>query len=360
MLSTALLGILLARSVHPSGSSESLKALNQLEKEFKIESSGFLKESTAESQIAFNWSVGVYLSAVCAVTRLHPERADLLSQAFESADRYWNSAGPTPGFDVLPGPRFPNDRYYDDNAWVAMALIEAFEITDNPVWLTRAQQALEYVLSGHDEKLGGGIFWREKDRPSKNTCSNAPAAAACLALYRHVPDWQPQSGKFQNRDLSEIAKNLYQWTLKNLQDPNDGLYWDHLDLSGKIEKTKWSYNAALMIRSARELVELTKDQKYASDLARMESSAIRRWVQDDGSIDDELQFGHLLFENLNPSRFDAEKCIQMLQKARKQTGYFAEKWSKKSKKSDQRLIIQSSGVRALAVYEYWKQKGLVQ
>ena len=40
---------------------------------------------------------------------------------------------------------------------------------------------MRFVLSGWDERLGGGIYWRP-DHKTKNTCSNGPGATAGLVL----------------------------------------------------------------------------------------------------------------------------------------------------------------------------------
>jgi hypothetical protein len=141
-----------------------------------------------------------------------------------------------------------------------------------------------YVLSGEDQKLGGGIYWRESDKKSKNTCSNGPAVAACTSLHRHTKDSR----------LLVSAIRLYDWTKKNLQDPSDHLFWDSINLSGKIDKTKWSYNTALMIRSAADLYSLTGNAKYRRDLIQMQSGSARRWLGE--SLRDEGRFAHLLMD----------------------------------------------------------------
>ncbi len=61
-------------------------------------------------------------------------------------------------------------------------------------------------------------------------------------------------GRSNRRALDLIEPNtIYAWTKKNLQDPADGLFWDNLSLDGRIGKAKFSYNTALMLRTACEL-----------------------------------------------------------------------------------------------------------
>lgn len=84
------------------------------------EKSGLYREywsaSHPERDIAFNWSVGIALSAHNALAKLDAKYKPDLIAFLAQIPRYWNPRGPVAGFDVLPGPPFPNDRYYDDNA----------------------------------------------------------------------------------------------------------------------------------------------------------------------------------------------------------------------------------------------------
>jgi uncharacterized protein YyaL (SSP411 family) len=161
-------------------------------------------------------------------------------------------------------------------------------VTGKSEFLGYAKEALAYVLSGEDEKLGGGIYWREKEKASKNTCSNAPSIAACLAVFERTKEQR----------LLETAKRLYAWTKKNLQDPSDSLFWDSIALGGKIERTKWSYNSALMIRSAAELARLTGERAYKKDAEEIASASEKKWLVN-GRVADVGRFAHLLIESFN-------------------------------------------------------------
>lgn len=313
--------------------------MHRITQEFRLESGYYaeaLQAGKRSNQIAFNWSVGVHLSALAASAKSDSShRAELIRFA-DLAQTYWNPLGPVPGYDVLPAPK-PVDRYYDDNAWMVLALVETYKVTGETRFLDRAEASLKYVLSGEDDVLGGGIYWRESDKATKNTCSNAPSAAACLAM-----------AKYRNRETyREKAEALYVWCQKNLQDPNDKLYWDNIDRSGKIEKTKWSYNSALMLRVAREL-----GRPEALSLAK---ACAKRWVNPStGVIEDEAQFAHLLFENLLPYESELKLNLARGLSAVKPgpDGWYGKRWSANSESvSPQRreLIHQVSFARAFYV-----------
>jgi hypothetical protein len=267
-----------------------LEALSVIRREFTIEGTpGYADEIENGEPGAplFNWGVGVLMSAMNAAARIDPEWKRELARFVEATRSYWNPSGPTPGYDVLPMPK-PVDRYYDDNAWMVLALVEASDVLGDPKVLQYAQEALKHSLSGEDATLGGGVYWRESDKKSKNTCSNAPTVAACLALYEKTMD----------DELIRSASRLYRWTQKNLQDPQDHLYWDSIDLKGAIDKTKWSYNSALMIRSGAVLAKLTGIAQYGLDAEQTALASENKWLAN-GKFEDAGRFAHLLAESFN-------------------------------------------------------------
>jgi hypothetical protein len=244
-------------------------------------------ENGKKSGPAFNWGVGVLLGAMNDSARFRPETRPQLRAFVEATRVYWNTKGPVPGYDVLPGPK-DVDRYYDDNQWMVLELVAASEVLEEPKFLGYAKETLKYVLSGEDKKLGGGIYWHETKKTEKNTCSNAPAAAACLALWAHTKD----------PALLAKAKQLYAWTKKNLRDPADGLMWDGKKLNGLIVKDKWSYNTALMIRTAMGLWGATHERVYLDDANHMVAASVGKWVNPvTGALKDEGRFAHLLMES---------------------------------------------------------------
>src|SRR5262249_7122424 len=127
--------------------------------------------------------------------------------------------------------------FYDDNEWVVLDLLELHQLTGDPSYLKQATDIFQFIRGGEDTTLGGGIWWQHK-HDGKNTCSNAPAIVCALEMFKVTRDEQ----------YLPFAKRIYSWTNDHMLDA-DGLYWDHISLDGTIEKTKWSYNTALMIRA---------------------------------------------------------------------------------------------------------------
>ena len=120
------------------------------------------KVSRGPLEPACMWSCGVQLSALNAAARL--DRNVYSKRLIDYADAlqvYWKEHAGISGYDVLPAPT-PPDRYYDDNVWIALGLIELYELTGEQRWLDRAEETLRFVYSGEDGKLDGGLYWRER------------------------------------------------------------------------------------------------------------------------------------------------------------------------------------------------------
>ena len=290
-LAFALLPRFAAAQVKPDFKTWGLAEMGKIETEYSLPARSLYADSLkpVEKQAsgpAFMWACGVQLTALAAAARIDkPTYLPLLRRYITGLDIYWSKAAPVPGYDVLPGPKSP-DRYYDDNEWVALALVEAYELTGDNADLDRAEKTFRFVMSGEDKQLGGGLFWHEQEKKSKNTCSNGPTIVAALRLYAVT----------HKADYLDTAKRLYLWTNAHLQD-TDGLYWDNVKLDGRVEKTKFTYNTALMLRANALFYEITGEKKYLDEAERVAKAAETHWFQKEtGAIADSGMFAHHLCE----------------------------------------------------------------
>jgi uncharacterized protein YyaL (SSP411 family) len=299
---------------------------------------------------AMMWSCGVQLSALAAAARMDlrtygPE----LNRFVKALDVYRRQYKGIDGYDVLPAPK-PPDRYYDDNEWMALALLDAFEATHDRDYLARAEKAFAFVLSGEDDNLGGGIYWRETDRTTKNACSNGPAATAALRLFRAT----------KKPEYRAIGIRLYEWTNAHLQDA-DGLFFDHVGIDGKLDRTKFSYNSALMIQANCELLAITANPKYLREARRIALASESRWFHPDtGAVEDDGAFAHLLLNSFlalhdrdhDPHWLDVVRmalaCLHV--RVRDSRGFYPKRWDTFPTKPLEkvRLLDQASAARA-----YW-------
>lgn len=148
-----------------------------------------------------------------------------------------------------------SDRFYDDNVWLGIDFTDIYLLTREDKYLQKAKLIWKFVESGTDNKLGGGIYWCEQKKTSKNTCSNAPGSVLALKLFKAT----------QDSSYLHKGEQLYKWTRAHLQDSTDYLYFDHITLDGKIGKAKFAYNSGQMMQSASLLYRFTGKKEYLAD-----------------------------------------------------------------------------------------------
>ena len=157
-----------------------------------------------------------------------------------------------------------SDRFYDDNVWLGIDFCDIYEATGDKKYLAQAEMIWKFIESGTDDVLGGGIYWCEQKKHSKNTCSNAPGTVYALKLYAATGD-----GRYL-----EQGKGLYAWTKEHLLDTGDGLYFDNVSLDGNIGRAKFAYNSGQMVQAGALLYKATGDESYLKDAQRTASTAM--------------------------------------------------------------------------------------
>lgn len=163
-----------------------------------------------------------------------------------------------------------SDRFYDDNVWLGIDFTDIYMQTKQQSYLDKAKMIWKFIESGTDDKLGGGIYWCEQKKSGKNTCSNAPGAVYALKLFETTND----SSYFYQ------GKKLYEWTKKNLQDTEDYLYFDNINMEGKVDKAKYPYNSGQMLQASALLYKLTKNKDYLTDAQNIAKSGYNYFFTD--------------------------------------------------------------------------------
>lgn len=296
------------------------------------------------------WDASIQLGALCAAAKVEPQKYLPQVRAYAAALRsYRTTYHDRPGLDVNPPPK-PSDRYYDDNAWICMSLLDAYELTHDPKDLALATDAYHFAMSGEDKALGGGIYWHEDQTRSKHACSSGPAMLAALKFYKLTKD----------PAYLDTAKRLYEWTRKRLQD-RDGLVFDSIRVpSGGINRMKLTYNSGTLIRTACKLYQITGEKAYLDEADRIAHAAEDRFVRkEDGIIPGPGKLGVKLIEafvELADVDHDEHwkqvvgRCLKALESHRNAEGWYPAEWQKPLPAVDQpvRLIDQSAVARA-----YW-------
>lgn len=171
----------------------------------------------------------------------------------------------------------PSDRFYDDNIWLGIDLAELYQSTGKPGYLDASVEIRKFIESGTDSVLGGGIYWCEQKKTSKNTCSNAPGAVHALRLCQATGDTA----------YLDAGRRLYEWTYNTLRDTTDNLYFDNISLRGRIGRAKFPYNSGQMIEAGALLYRLTGETKYLEQ-ARATANAAYSHFFNGGTAEDDM------------------------------------------------------------------------
>ncbi|MGO9905671.1 MAG: glycoside hydrolase family 76 protein [Solirubrobacteraceae bacterium] len=202
-----------------------------------------------------------------------------VAAGLKALERYWDPSADPPAYSSdVRGARLGGDLYYDDNAWVGLALVQLERMRPGSGYRDRAEELFCFAASGWDRRVvpnPGGVFWVEQGRGAgatnhdRNTVSNGPNAELGLHLaeLRDGPLTAPIG-----------PERMYEWVLATLDAsresdlPGTGLFWDKLRGDGTLDKTLWSYNQGSMI-GANVLLARRGGKSRAEYLARAEAIA---------------------------------------------------------------------------------------
>jgi len=282
--------------------------------------SGVYLRSLSERKPDYVWRQAVMFSALVAADRSDPKTyRPVLNEYFAALDAYWDAKVEIPGYEPAPTRGNGNDKYYDDDAWLAITLLEAYETNRNPRYLSRADATLKFVLSGWDERAGGGIWWHQSHKDgTKNACSNGPAAVACLRAARFCDG--PAAAA-----LVDQARKIVDWTTSKLQS-DDGLFDDRIVVAtGEVKRGKLTYNTALMLRAMLGLFRATGEKTYLEQAARIAKAA--DWFLDGntGVYRDAVRYAHFMVEaDLEMYRATGQEYLFV--RAKKNADAFYDRW----------------------------------
>lgn len=211
-----------------------------------------------QQEVSFLWPYSAMVSGCVSMYKI--SKADKYKELMDKQikpglDLYWDNTRKPACYQSYPTFAGKNDRYYDDNDWIALDCCDYYEAIGKQEYLDKAIALHRYIYSGWSDELGGGIYWCEQKRTSKNTCSNAPATVLCLKLYKLTKD----------EKYLKQAEETYEWTKTNLRDPEDFVYWDNISLEGQIGYAKYTYNSGQMIQAGVLLYQITGKEAYLQD-----------------------------------------------------------------------------------------------
>ena len=248
-------------------------AYEAMQQNFYVPSAGLYK---GEPEYSFLWPFSQAFAATVSVAHIPGQQPRLEGglRALAAGLQVYASA-PTPGETTATGasttlrsydgvvapPVGPGgDSFYDDNEWVGIELARMYELNHNPAALAQAQQIMEFVMTGwqttgpEGQPLpcpGGVPFSNAKSNTDRNTVTDGPAAELGVQLYRITHEAR----------YLQFAEMAYGWVRQCLLEPN-GLYADHIDLTGRVNHTLWSYTQGTMIGAGTLLYQVTHEGAY--------------------------------------------------------------------------------------------------
>lgn len=247
------------------------EATSQIRTSFRL-SSGLYAQSLTERFPAYAWGQGIHFSALVAAAKVNPSAylAEAESVANKMHSQYWCTSNGKSGYNASANNC--GDRYYDDNAWIALALMELYEITDNTTYLDRAKAVVVFCMSGENgpgDTPNGGIRWHESGTCGANVCSTAPTCLANLIIY--------QVTGIQQYLVDGLR--LYNWLrTSDVQDPVTGLYWQSINCSGGIDKGFLGYETAPPLQATIRLYQITGDASYLTEAQRLAAAMETHFV----------------------------------------------------------------------------------
>jgi hypothetical protein len=220
------------------------------------------------------WTFGQTM--VAALETGDPKDFDQLVQKL---DHFKEGGGYAP---TSNGQHGQGHRYYDDNAWIGLAFMQAYGQSQDPskkaLYLSKAEEVFQFLKTG--QQADGGLVWVEKDaHPTYNTCAEAPAVELALRLHMATHPHDLQDSHFQ------FADKVYQNMQKNLlisDGPNAGLYADNIDTGLKQRKDDiWAYNEGTPVGASVLMYQATGKTAYLDQARQTAKASLDYFAQSD-------------------------------------------------------------------------------
>ncbi|WP_236046349.1 glycoside hydrolase family 76 protein [Streptacidiphilus fuscans] len=252
---------------------------------------------STDNAYSYEWSFSQAHVATLDLATVDPRYRSALAQRAAAQEHYWKPSGGTtglPGYASYPVAPYGGggDFFYDDNDWVGLEKVQSYLTSGDPASLARAEQIFTLVESGWDTDPThadpGGVFWTQASwSHDRNTVSTMPAAELGLRLYQIT----------HKAEYLQWALRMYQWTNTYLQSPS-GLYWDHMDLTGTVDPTMWSYNQGVPVGVNVLLYQVTGDPSYLREAQRIADATYTYYVTGGRLAGQPIYFNSIMFKNL--------------------------------------------------------------
>lgn len=194
------------------------------------------------------------------------------------------------------------NNFYDDEGWWALAWIDVYDLTQEPLYLSMAASIFADMANGWDSTCSGGIWW-SKDRNYKNAIANELflSVAAHLAARTSDPAKRAQYLAWAHKEWDWFANS---GMINEQHLINDGL---DLATCKNNQKTTWTYNQGVILGGLTELNRVAPDPALAVTAQSIAAAALSHLTDSNGILhdtcepkcgEDGVQFKGIFMRNL--------------------------------------------------------------
>lgn len=164
---------------------------------------------------------------------------------------------------------FIND-YYDDEAWWALAWIDAYKLTKEKKYLTMAVSIFRDMTTGWDEQFEGGTYWKKNPFAYKNAVANNLFALTAARLYKitrkqsYLTWFSKEIAWFEKSGMINSETYYIEDGLEKEGSPNHGNYY--------------TYNQGVALAAFAEMYTVTKKEHYLIIAHRIAKATIDKGV----------------------------------------------------------------------------------
>jgi uncharacterized protein YyaL (SSP411 family) len=222
------------------------------------------------------WTTVHLFSALNGIAEAAPTAANKRAVGW-FADRayreYWNPqvghirhtrrhiGGFDPSTREKTGPRA--HAFYDDNGWLGLAFLEAYEITRVKRYLTYADDAFQFIAqTGWADGKGGGVWW-DTGHVSRSSESIASGTALAALLYQTT----------HNKSYLRTAQKYIGWADSHIWDATNDLYMRDPD-----SPILMGYVQSPMMVGFMSLCQTTKNDKLCDKAEQLGDAALKEFT----------------------------------------------------------------------------------
>src|SRR6185312_10181551 len=102
-----------------------------------------------EKKHSYLWPLCALIQAANEEEALYPVK-DFMSPVLKAIDQYYSDIPPAPAYQAYVTKEEKDSRFYDDNQWIGIACLDAFNRTKNKKYLHVAEEIYRFMMTGFD------------------------------------------------------------------------------------------------------------------------------------------------------------------------------------------------------------------